>query len=256
VGQKLLAMNFTNPNLLGIWLLQFVLYSLIAVFVVKSKFVRIALVVEVIALSYLTYLTGSRTAFMCIPLFMTMLIFQKAFLGSRKDCIHKWIIILVVLLPLVVAIAYSNLIDTFSILFSDFSSEGKSIMSRYSIWQDALYFFKLNILTGSYYEAGNGTGAFQLHNTHLDLLSSYGIIVFSLVMYYVYVIIERINRDVRNKTQTLCIIGFFITWFMGTGEAALFSGGQGIYIVQCSFLLVARCGFQKPLITKNTIGEK
>ena len=40
--------------------------------------------------------------------------------------------------------------------------------------------------------------------------------------------------------QTLCLLAFFIVWIMGFGEAALFSGGQGIYIVSCSFLLLAR----------------
>jgi hypothetical protein len=45
---------------------------------------------------------------------------------------------------------------------------------------------------------------------------------------------------VKNYYQTIALIAFFIVWIMGLGEAALFSGGQGIYIVSCSFLLLAR----------------
>lgn len=235
-----LTMNFSNPNLLGIWLLQFVLYSIVALFRVKKgkRIHKTFLLFEIGALSYLIFKTGCRTALICEFIFILLLLLRKFW--AKKYLIKKWIIWLILLTPLIFVALYMTNLQFFQKTFSFLASEGKELDSRLSTWDSAIYFFKQNIITGSYYEASGGSGKFQMHNSLLDILSAYGVIVCALILIYVYMIIQKIQKGVKNYYQTIALIAFFIVWIMGLGEAALFSGGQGIYIVSCSFLLLAR----------------
>lgn len=234
-----LTMNFSNPNLLGMWLLLVVMYTVLAQFSIKGWLKHILLAGESLALLYLVYLTGSRTAEICIVVFMVLVLFNEMFFCRRR--INKWILILVLVFPLVFAFIYLELFEWIFDIFAFMDAPGKRIDSRYETWQAALYYFKKHTMIGSYYEASGGTGAFQMHNTLLDTLCSYGSVVTILMLTYIYAILQRFIRNIKNARQFMCILCFFIVWFLGTTEAAMFSGGQGIYIFGCLFLLLARC---------------
>jgi len=72
----------------------------------------------------------------------------------------------------------------------------------------------------------------QMHNSHLDIAASYGIPVLILVC----VLLARWLRQGRGRYM----IGFACALLLGLGEAAVFSGGLGIYIFAGLFLLLAK----------------
>ena len=78
-----------------------------------------------------------------------------------------------------------------------------------------------------------------MHNTHLDVMASYGIPVTILVCCFLfYIIYNRGNR--YSREQVLFLIAFMFSIVLGIGEAALFSGGQGLYIFIGCLLLLSR----------------
>ena len=250
---RLLTMNFSNPNLLAMWLFIIIMYTVVAQFCVLSWAWHVLLVAETIALLYLVLLTESRTAIFCAAAFVLQWILLK--LGVKKFYTKKSLTAFVLIFPLVFVAIYFLFINPLSEFFSFLVSEGKGFDSRYDIWEDALRWFAQHPLIGSYYEASEGTGEFQLHNTLLDTLCSYGAVVTVMMLVYVYRILRRIIGDVKNTRQVLCLIGFFVAWMYGTGEAALLSGGLGIYIIECSFLLLARYD-DESLFSKTRVAVK
>lgn len=237
VGQ-LLTMHFTNANLLSMWLFVIILYTAVAQFGAFGWLWHGLLAIETAALVYLLLLTGSRTAIFCVAAFILQWILLK--LGFKKVYTKKLVTVGILLFPLVFVGIYFLCIDPLSDVFGFLVSEGKSFDSRYGIWTRALQYWRQHVLIGSYYEASGGTGSFQMHNTLLDTLCSYGSAVTVMTLVYVYQILRRVLGSVRTTRQILCIIGFYAAWLYGTGEAALFSGGLGIYITECTFLLLAR----------------
>ena len=96
-----------------------------------------------------------------------------------------------------------------------------------------------NPVFGEYYQISAGTGSFQLHNTHIDILASYGVIVFLLVCVFLMRLIHNKNKIYKDKTSFLCMLGFASTIFLGLGEAAVFSGGLAIYM-WCGLFLILK----------------
>ena len=75
----------------------------------------------------------------------------------------------------------------------------------------------------------------QLHNTHVDILATYGILVFILICIYLYHLMCRVQN--KNEDQSISLWAFVCTTLLGVGEAALFSGGLGIYLFAGLFLV-------------------
>jgi len=130
-------------------------------------------------------------------------------------------------------------LQQYDVLFS----EAKALSSRTEVWTNAFEMIKAHSITGAYYQISDGTGSSQMHNTHIDVWASYGTIVFILLIIYLIRIVISISEKCTLKLQTISVIAFLGIIVMGTGEAALFSGGVGIYILSCSFLLLAKCEY-------------
>lgn len=240
IDKHYLTMNFSNPNLLAMWLLMFIMYIFFAFINTKKTIYRIVLFGEFLALGNLMIQTQSRTAQICL-IFAIILVVANLLL-KKVNFLNKFLLGLIILSPLIIALLYMFFFNKFSIIFDFMESEGKGIDSRLATWQSALYYFKLHPLIGSYAEASGGTGAFQMHNTLLDIMTAYGGIVTVLTIYYCYKIVLIFVNNIHATKQWNGIIFFLVCWCMGTTEAALFSGGQGIYILCCIFLLLSRYG--------------
>ena len=80
-----------------------------------------------------------------------------------------------------------------------------------------------------------GTGISQAHNTCLDVLTSYGVIVFALTVIFLTYILYWNGKKLAEK-KFLYLAAFGCLLLMGTGEAALFSGGLCIQVVVGIFL--------------------
>ena len=79
-----------------------------------------------------------------------------------------------------------------------------------------------------------------MHNTHLDVWASYGIIPFVLFVYLLYIIVRGVSDVCLNNLQRFSVFAFMACFVSGIFEASLVGGGSGIYILSCGFLLLAK----------------
>ncbi len=137
--------------------------------------------------------------------------------------------------PIIFVFLYLKIVDSPFIkeTFSFLISEGKNLDSRENMWLFALNNYNKSPIFGAYAQISNDSGLSQMHNSHLDVLCSYGIIPFIILLFYLYLIIIKIdNGNIQNnKENVLSLISFISFIFLGVGEAMLFSGGLGFYIL-------------------------
>ena len=105
------------------------------------------------------------------------------------------------------------------------------------IWLRALRLWLSSPIFGAYAQASGGSGSSQFHNTHLDILVSYGPIVLCIVCFALYSLIYMSGKR-QSRQQFLFTIGFTCEIILGVGEAAIFSGGLGVYLYAGTFLLL------------------
>ncbi|MDD2494666.1 MAG: O-antigen ligase family protein [Tissierellia bacterium] len=234
-----LTLNYSNPNLLALWLLHSVLYSVISFVYFKSKILKILSIIATLILFTMILETRTRSVLLALFIFTIILVFifmrNKFKLGEILTAIF-------VLFPLIFAVIYMLQIYNPMIVESlnFMTSPGKGLDSRFSIWSNAFAVIQNNLVFGNYYEISAGTGISQLLNTHIDVMASYGCLVFVAFIIYLYKITLRIARNCETKLQKIALASFFAVMIMGSGEAAFVSGSVGMYILSCSFLLIAR----------------
>jgi membrane protein insertase Oxa1/YidC/SpoIIIJ len=116
--------------------------------------------------------------------------------------------------------------------------EGKSLDSRMEVWEPALQNLGRSPILGAYSQITGGTGVAQMHNTHLDIACSYGIPVLVMVCMLLFRWLNQRNQTYKSKTGLAYMLGLACAIIMGMGEAALFSGSLGLYILVGGFLLL------------------
>ncbi len=234
-----ITLNFSNPQLLALFLVNTALYLIIALKWYKSIFLRIVSISTFCVIVRIIIETRSRTAWGGLAVFTILSLFT---LVRKNFKIRPLFSVVLILSPLLFAIIYLMKIKDFVVTgFFDFvESPGKIIVSRVQIWSNAFEIIRENPIVGDYYGISGGTGMSQLHNTHLDVLASYGCLVFILFIVYLCRIVLRTNRGCETKLQKIALLSFFTIIILGFGEAAFVSGSLGMYILSCSFLLIAR----------------
>ena len=181
-----ITLNFVNPNFTAFWLFVAVLYCIYNLvrerfFVLKLFYGGLAIVLIIMVNN-----TLARSAIMALCVFFALLLFGCI---RKKYQFSNFFLIVIVIIPLILGILYMGFVNNDKILafFSFMEGEGKSLLSRKYIWGAALEILEENLLFGNYYKATGGTGLSQLHNTHIDLLVSYGLIAFGAfirILYY------------------------------------------------------------------------
>lgn len=238
---RLLTLHFSNPNLTAMFLLHSVLYCAIALYYFKKKLFRLIILALMLMLVYFIYLTEARSCYLSLAFFAVLVLLN---VGLKKDVrFSRGISLLILLLPLILAIGYlfaakSGLLERF---FSFFAlGAGKTLTSRVEIWSETLVDFIESPLLGDYYGISDGTGMSQMHNTHLDILASYGIAPFVMFMMLLHKGVTRILPLAVTNFSRMALFAFFTVILQGTFEAALVSGGVGLYIMSFGFLLLAK----------------
>lgn len=234
---RYLTFRFTNPNLTALFLICFAIFEIIEF--INSKGIRWKLFYGTMSglLCFFIFETQARNSVIVIVMFFAILLL------IRKKHIEYQIIrplaMLVSIWPLCFSFVYFYILNNDKIigLFNFLVSKGKQIDSRSIIWKEAFAYIMASPIVGAYNQISGGTGASQLHNTHIDIWASYGIIVLIFVCVLLFKLIYKNGEIYASKTQLLYMIGFCFTIIMGMGEAALFSGGLGIYIFAGIFLL-------------------
>jgi len=237
---RYLTFHFSNPNAAAMFLLHSLLYCTIAVYFFKNWLLRLPLLGLTLVLGYFIHLTEARSCYIALAFFAGLVFLN---IGLKKNVnISPLFSLLVVLLPLLFALVYMAVVDSGLLekWFSFLIGEGKKLDSRAAIWTRAINAMKGNPLFGDYYGISGGRGMSQLHNTHLDTLASYGVVPFVMFILLLYKGVARVLPFTTTTLSRMALFAFFAVIVQGTFEAALVSGGTGLYIMTFGFLLLAK----------------
>ena len=235
---KYLTFGMTNPNLTGIYMLCIEAYCVIAIFHFRKLAAKAIALLLSVAMVYFLFLTNARNVMIALVLFYVFAIVMVA----RKKPFGNFVTTTILWYPLIFCVIYLFVIHNEKVtgLLSFLVSEGKTLDTRYDNWSNTIDILSRSPIIGAYCEISNGTGMSQMLNTHLDVLASYGIVVFILFMSFLRKIGRYVSSACDSVQNFIALAGFFACIIAGSGEAALVSGGTGIYILIGGLLLFAR----------------
>ena len=230
-----ITLGFSNPNAAGIWLLHLILYGFLYVLECSEKKARLLYIPIIIALLILLDLTKARSCYIALVFFGVVL-----FLGILGIQVNKFMCFAVVLIPLIFTFFYMNIVDSNWVQteFAFMISEGKPLTSRMAIWNDAFEAIREHFFLGDYCGISDGTGMSQLHNTHLDVLSSYGIVPFILFIKILYKSTLKTLEKANGVYKYAAFASFCAVLIMGTIEAAIVSGSMGLNLLTIGFIVL------------------
>lgn len=173
---KHLTLGFSNPNFAGMWLMHFFIYSFLCVADKSAnKLLRAICVIMIPAIVYLIVLTKARSALLGIVVMGVYYILLKII---KNNALKRFVVFFALIFPLIFAYAYQLLLDSdwFIQAFEFMASEGKELDSRLGVWLPAMDAIRSSPIWGDYSGISHGTGMSQMHNIHLDVFASYGVI--------------------------------------------------------------------------------
>lgn len=243
IGERLsgyLTFGFTNPNLTAMVLSCLYMLQISQLFEPsewRKKAVHLALAA---VLAYFLWETRSRNCMLAMAVFTAGCIL----LGLRREKtmqVPGWLAALVSILPGLFVAGYLALtaLEEVPEFLTFFVGDGKSLDSRLAVWGPALEALRDSPVIGAYCRISDGLGSSQMHNSHLDIAASYGIPVLALVCVLLGAYLYQGGRVYADKARFCAILAFGCGLLMGLGEAAVFSGGLGIYVFVGMFLMLA-----------------
>lgn len=238
---RYLTLRFSNPNLTALFLLCCTLVELLHVTQAEGKGEKLWHLVLAGGVVVLIALTKSRNVLIALTAFLVVFLWMRVFRKRKQPRMTGPVIACVVLAPLVLAVMYMLVVYTPAVnkLLSFLVSEGKTLNSRYQIWKFAWSIFFQSPVIGSFSQALHGTKQFHMHNSHLDILVSYGLPVLILFCLFEYRLLAQSRSGAASKTAQLAVWAFGAMMLTGMGEVSIFSGGLGIYAYVGIFLLLA-----------------
>lgn len=234
------TLGFSNPNFTGMWLFHLAIYTLL--FVIdeeKHLLIRIFSGILFGSVVWLIFQTKARSCLIGIVFFCALCLIGKVF--GKYIARNSIVIIAVIITPILLVILYHYLLNAswFLRLFSSFVSVGKGLDSRLVVWDPAIKLLKSNFILGDYSGISNGTGMSQLHNTHLDVICSYGIVPFMLFLLLLNSVCKRVANQSMGYSNYCALCGFISVIIMGSFEAAVVAGAMGMNILTAGLIIVA-----------------
>lgn len=238
-----ITLGFTNSNFAGMWLLHISIYTFL--FLIKdntSWFRRVIALVFLVIQVWLLIMTKARSCMIAIVLFAIFCLIGR--IGQSKVINNSITIGCIVVLPIVVVAGYSTLLSSnwFVNTFSFMVSAGKGLNSRSAVWEPAIEIFKKNVILGNYAKIENGIGLIQtkqLHNMHLDVLCSYGIVPFLIFLFLLYWVCNKMGKKATNYFSYCAFCGFLCVIVLGIFEAGVVAGSMGMNLLTTGLLLLA-----------------
>lgn len=234
-----ITLGFANPNFTGMWLLHFFLYG--ALFVLKAfkggSKLRLLYIPVLLIIYNLIPETGARSCQIGALAFFAFMLLKP--LMTRSPSLFA---VCIAIFPFLFAIFYLTFVDQpwFQNAFSFMISEGKNLTSRVRIWTRAFNGFTEHPIFGNYSGISYGTGQSQMHNTHIDVLASYGILGFVLFIKILFDRLKQSNKAATSFYQTSAFCAFCAVIVSGTFEAAMVSGAMGLNLLTVGLLLLAQ----------------
>lgn len=221
-----LTFGFTNPNLAAVFLASVCILEWIAWGWSRRRLEKAGHGCLGLVMGWFVWKTQARNAQLLLLFFLAAGLLPEL-LGSRGKRLPDWACLLVGIFPLLFALCYLGVVQSPWVQrwFGFWISEGKALDSRTQIWLFAWKQFCGSPLLGNYSRLSGNFGVLQMHNSHLDVLVSYG----TPVLLVLWMFLTQLLKGGKPRGQ-LCQRGFAALLLSGMGEAMLFSGGLGIYI--------------------------
>lgn len=234
-----LTFRFNNPNLTGLFLTCLFMLELPRLFQQDKWYKKVYRIILEVVLAIFIFMTGSRNSMLVSLLYTAWCVVLMCLKGFRLR-INRIMTVIVILVPVVFLAVYMIVVynETIQSAFSFMVEEGKNLDSRVEVWGPALTNLARSPIIGAYSQITDGTGLAQMHNTHLDIACSYGIPVLVAVCMLLFRWLNQRNQTYKSKSGIAYMLGFACAIIMGMGEAALFAGSLGLYILVGGFLLL------------------
>lgn len=244
-----ITFGFSNPNQTGLFLLALCIICVNGVFIFEKAIFKVLSIASSGICVYFIIFSKARNSLIALLLVVALVIF---FIINEKKSISKHVIVFSIVYPMIFSIVYMLLIDNEKVqeIFSFLISSGKGLDSRLNEWDELFKLASSNLIFGAYSTMSNGTGVSQGLNTFVDVLTSYGFVVYILFLCLLYQCIMVVNRD-GNRISSIILYGFLGLLFAGAGEAAMFSGGTGFSIF--AFELLVTVNSIKRLVLQRRI---
>lgn len=239
IVSRYLTLNFTNPNLVSMFLTCLCMLELARAYTLINWGERIPKLIFAFCNFYLLVKTQARNAELALGVFLVGYVWL--WLTKKKTIrLNRVVSGLIGAFPLLFAVVYMAVINNEWInnTFSFLVTLGKGLDSRVKIWSPGWEIFLEHPILGACHEIMPRTEMSHLHNTHLDVAGSYGIVVLAIVCVYLSALLYRGGKGFPRE-RFVYMLGFIAVIVMGMGEAALFSGGLSLYIFMGSFLMLA-----------------
>lgn len=230
---NLFTMNFSNPNLTGMFLVQAIFYAVMNLFI-PSKIWRKVLCVLIASIdTWLLLATQARNCILTLALVFALVVWGS----KKKNSFSSLFVFLITIFPLIflaVYMIFSRQI-VYSGYFDIFVSEGKSLTSRIGLWNAIFRELNGNLIFGNYFVIGGNA-----HNSLLSIWAGFGSVVLLLSIRFLYQAMNHCMKTVNSQPQLICFAMFCGTMFMGMAEGSLFCGSVGLFLPACTFLLFSR----------------
>lgn len=219
----LLTLGFPNPNHIAI-----IIFSVIVVmfyFTVNKKgYVKVIYSLVIIFLSYMIYLTKSRTSLFCLIVFYCLYFYFKRDNRQRSYKINKSLIFLILISSLIFCLLYLLAFDKG---LKDVQLFGKNFFSG----REELYRLNLNELKNNYLFGAAGITMFNnAHNGMLAILVNTGIIGTIAYIYVSFNALTALSKKIeKNRNRLAVFVGILSLFILASGEAAVLTGGSMFY---------------------------
>lgn len=236
---RYLTMDFSNPNLLALFLAVFIMIEASGFFMKQTKKQNKARLFRTGALLYLLLETQARNSQLVVALFGV--VFAFVYFSEKKEfTVSKWLTLCISYFPIFFSAVYMLVVESpwIQSAFGFLSGVGKKLNSRVEMWSEAWEIFLNSIWKGSYFTISHSYGFSQMHNTLLDTAASYGIFVMILLGLVFWGLMGK-KRLFTDKRRLVCFAGFCGVVILGMGETALLVGSLGIFVSMGMPLMLA-----------------
>lgn len=249
VVSRYLTFGFANPNGVAMYLAPMYMLTFCTLLKPGRRWEKRFRLGVLAALAFFILKTQSRNALMVTLLFTAVavcVIFRRLFAEKLRISfdlrVPGWLAASVALFPFVFAVLYMLLVNAqwVNTVFGFLISEGKKLDSRVKMWEPAFAVIRSHPLIGSYFEISGGTGSSQMHSTHVDTAACYGIPVMLLMSWMQRNYLFQRGKRYKSRIRFLYMVAFGCSLLMGTFEAAVYSGGLGVYVFALIFLGMSR----------------
>lgn len=236
-----LTFGFTNPNLGAIFLFCFAVAEIFSAINSENARHRAVHILLLFCVCAFIFMSGARNVYLALVLLVIASLYLL-FTKKKKLSFSFPCALAVSVVPILFVAVYMTVLRLTSLddVLGFLSGVGKSLDSRYEIWSEGIDIFFDSPLLGAYSVFCGADPHSQLHNTHLDILVSYGPFVLAAVCVLLALLLRGRKGSSLDKKAFFSLICFSCVIFLGIGEAALFAGSFGVYVFAALPLLCVR----------------